>query len=202
VEEAASRGFPVSAVYISEAGGDSRVPDSYGASIDISSNTFIDNWGGVVLWEDAGRFCGSQANTSAGHCTLVDPSVATAGSCGNPDLIGIEPYYRDCRWKTQHVRVSDNDFIFDPADIGSDCTPAKYCGFNGIFSQRGSVRPYRGTVVEKNITFDQNNHFASNTYSGPWRFMVLQQGNAVSWATWRGKPYDQDPGSTINGSGG
>jgi len=196
VEEAASRGFPVSAVYISEAGGDSRVPDSYGASIDISSNTFIDNWGGVVLWEDAGRFCGSQANTSAGHCTLVDPSVATAGSCGNPDLIGIEPYYRDCRWKTQHVRVSDNDFIFDPADIGPDCTPAKYCGFNGIFSQRGSVRPYRGTVVEKNITFDQNNHFVSNRYSGPWRFMVLQRGNAVSWATWRAKPYGQDAGST------
>jgi hypothetical protein len=31
----------------------------------------------------------------------------------------------------------------------------------------GSARPYPGTEVEKNITFDQNNHFASNTYSNP-----------------------------------
>jgi len=196
VAGAASSGSADSAVYISEAGGDSRVPDSYGASIDISGNTFINNWGGVVLWEDPDRYCGSQTDTSAGYCTLVDPSVATAGNCGNPGRIGIEPYYRDCRWKTQNVRVSDNDFIFDPAAVGPDCTPAKYCGFNGIFSQWGSVQPYHGTVVEKNITFDQNNHFASNSYSGPWRFMVLQQGNAVSWATWRAEPYGQDAGST------
>jgi parallel beta-helix repeat protein len=202
VDGAAASGFPDPAVYISEAGGDSRVPDSYGASIDISGNKFINNWGGVVLWEDAGRYCGSQADTSAGFCTLVDPSAATASNCGNHRLIGIEPYYGDCRWKTQNVRVSDNDFIFNPADIGPACTPANYCGFNGIFSHWGSVPPYDGTVVEKNITFDQNNHFASNTYSGPWRFMVLQQGNAVSWATWRAKPYDQDAGSTLTGSGG
>jgi len=192
-------GFPDPAVYISESGGDSRVPDSYGAGIDISGNTFTDNWGGVVLWENADRYCSSGANASTGSCTLVNPSVATISNCRNSSLIRTEPYYGGCRWKTQNVRVSGNDFVFDPASIGPDCTPAKYCGFNGIFSEWGSWQPYYGTVVENHITFDQNNHFLSNTYNGPWQFMVLQQGNAVSWETWRGTPYDQDAGSTING---
>jgi hypothetical protein len=54
-------------------------------------------------------------------------------------------------------------------------------------------------VVENHITFDQNNHFQSNSYSGPWQFVVREQGNAVSWETWRGGPYHQDAGSTMNG---
>ena len=40
----------------------------------ISGNVFTDNWSGVVLWENANRYCGSAANTSTGACTLVDPS--------------------------------------------------------------------------------------------------------------------------------
>ena len=34
--------------------------------IEITGNTFIDNWNGVTLWENADRFCGSPANTSGG----------------------------------------------------------------------------------------------------------------------------------------
>ena len=40
VDGPAVRGFPEPAVYISESGGDSRVPDSYGADIEISGNMF------------------------------------------------------------------------------------------------------------------------------------------------------------------
>jgi len=194
----ASRGFPQPAVYISESGGDRRVPDSYGADIYISDNMFFDNWGGVVLYENPDRYCSSAANASTGYCTLVDPSIATISNCANPSLNRTQPYYGDCRWKTQNVRVSGNDFIFDPTDIGPKCTKANFCGFNGIFSLQGSVEPYTGSTVETHITFDQNNHFTSNTYSGPWRFMVLYQGNVVSWAVWRGRPYGQDKGSTMN----
>jgi len=180
-------GFPDAAVYISESGADSRVPGPYGHTLTITGNAFINNWGGVVLWENADRYCGSPANTSTGECTLVDPRLVTARSC-NATNLADKLYYSDCRWKTQNVLVSGNDFTFDPASIGPDCTPAKYCGFNGIFSQWGSWSPYRGTAVENHITFDQNNHFRSNTYSGPWQFIVHEQGNAVSWATWRGRP--------------
>ena len=190
-------GFPDSAVYISESGADSRVPGPYGDTLAITGNTFINNWGGVILWENADRFCGSPANTSAAECTLVDPDVVTKGSC-NAANIATAPYYGGCRWKTQNVIVSRNDFNFDPEDIGRDCTPEKFCGFNGVFSQWGSEpswSPYKGTVVENHITFDQNNHFEANIYNGPWQFMVHGQNNVVGWATWRGSPYDQDPGS-------
>jgi hypothetical protein len=193
------RGFPDPAVYISESGADSRVPGPYGGTLAITGNTFTDNWAGVVLWENADRFCGSPANTSTGNCTLVNPRVVTTHSC-NATNIAIEPYYNDCRWRTQNVLVSGNVFTFDPANIGPGCTPAKYCGFNGIFSQWGSApswSPYHGTVVENHITIDQNNHFVSNTYEGPWQFMVREQGKAVNWATWRKRPYDQDTGSTM-----
>jgi hypothetical protein len=195
------RGFPDAAVYVSESGGDSRVPDSFGAAIDISGNTFLDNWGGVVLWENADRYCGSGANTSAGACTLVNRSVATVRKCRDSRLIRTRPYYDDCRWKTQNVLISRNYFTFSPASIGPNCTLANYCGFNGIFSQWGSWRPYHGTVVENHITFDQNNHFISNIYKGPWRFMAHAQGKVVSWAKWVSGPYHQDKGSTMDRHG-
>lgn len=193
-------GFPDSAVYISESGADSRVPGPYGETLAITNNTFTDNWGGVVLWENADRHCGSGANASTGYCTLVDPRVVTASSCSGAHLAS-EPYYNDCRWKTQNVLVSRNSFTFDPARIGRDCTPRNYCGFNGIFSQWGSWSPYYGTVVEDHITFGQNNYFVSNIYNGPWQFMVQEQGRAVSWTTWRTGPYHQDVGSVLNSSG-
>ena len=196
-------GFPDSAVYISESGADGRVAGPYRNTLAVIRNTFVNNWGGVVLWENADRFCGSPANSSTGLCTLVDPGVVTGRSC-NATRIAIEPYYGDCRWKTQNVLVEANDFTFDPASIGPSCTLANYCGFNGIFSQWGSVpswSPYHGTVVEDHIMFDQNNHFESNTYIGPWRFMVHEQGNVVSWRAWRRRPYGQDAGSTMNRQG-
>ncbi len=193
-------GFPDPAVYISESGADSRVPGAYGGTLAITDNTFTDNWSGVVLWENADRYCGSPANTSTGYCTLVNPRMVTTNSCKAANL-AKEPYYNDCRWKTQNVLISRNSFTFDPAHIGPDCTPAKYCGFNGIFSQWGSWLPYHGTLVEDHITFDQNNHFVSNIYNGPWQFMPQEQGRAVSWTTWRGSPYHQDAGSTMNSSG-
>lgn len=193
-------GFPDPAVYISESGADSRVPGPYGRILTITNNTFANNWSGVVLWENANRFCGSPDNTSVNNCTLVNPNVVTRKSC-NPTNIAREPYYNDCRWKTQNVLVSGNIFNFDPASIGPKCVSTKYCGFNGIFSEWGdqpSWSPYRGTLVEGHITFGQNNHFSANRYNGPWKFMVSDQGNAVSWATWRAGPYHQDARSVIN----
>ncbi|MGB9651237.1 MAG: right-handed parallel beta-helix repeat-containing protein [Candidatus Cybelea sp.] len=55
-------GFPTGAIYISESGGDSRVRARYD-TISITDNTFVDNWSGVVLFENADRFCGSPANS-------------------------------------------------------------------------------------------------------------------------------------------
>jgi parallel beta-helix repeat protein len=44
--------FPVAAVYISESGGEPRLP-ARTDMIDIRGNMFSDNWSGVTLWENA-----------------------------------------------------------------------------------------------------------------------------------------------------
>jgi hypothetical protein len=206
---AGNPGFPASAIYISESGSDSRVPGPYGTALQVQGNQFYDNWGGVVLWENANRFCSSIANTSTGYCTLVNtsgpaPPAATIVTCdatdpGNPDpaYINTPPGFDDCRWKTQNVQVSGNLFDFTPADIGAACTPANYCGFNGVFSEYGTFPPYTATVVENNITFSQGNVFSSNTYCGPWGFTPLEQGDKFTFATWQAAPYSQDAGSTL-----
>jgi len=199
----ANPGFPTGAIYLSESGSDSRVPGRYGHTFDITENTFKNNWGGVILWENADRFCASPANTSTGDCTLVNPVVVTVKSC-NAANIAHRPYYNDCRWKTQNVSVHHNIFDFSPASIGPACTTSNDCGIQGIFSQFGSYpswSPYRGFVAENHITFGQNNNFSSNIYNGPWRFMAHEQGNVVPWVMWQGSPYDQDANSTMNARG-
>jgi parallel beta-helix repeat protein len=207
-------GFPDSAVYISESGGDSRVPNSFGYStLDISDNTFTNNWGGVVLWENSDRYCGDGYD---GACTLVDPSVITQTSCADAlsdsseNQPGDNPDYFDlCRWKTQNVTVSGNTFAFDPSAIGSSCTTANYCGFNALFSEYGSTTPWTAWVVPEDISNDQNNVFEDNTYTGPWNFVGFNQGDVVTWSQWTSGFEDwngsddsfpaQDAGSTYTG---
>ena len=198
VHGASNHGFPNPAVYISESGGDSRL-GTFAAS-EVAHNTFTDNWGGVTLWENADRYCGSGANTSTGYCTLVNPTVASTSTCTNASLIGTTPYIDDCRWKTKNVAVHDNVFALTQANVPG-CTHAATCGYNALVSQWGSNMgngdPYQGTFVEDNITYNQNNGFSSNTYTGYWAFQIHEQNNVVSWSTWRASPFNKDAGSTM-----
>ncbi len=194
-------GFPTPAVYLSESGGDRRAGREYSTHLRVVGNRFVDNWGGVVGWENADRFAGSPANTSTGTTTLVNPRVATEANCKNPRLIGTDPYVDDCRWKTQNLLVTENYFAFSPERLGAACTAARLCGFSGLMSQYGTYpdwSPYHGTVVEQRVAVEQNNVWAHNRYRGPWRFMARELGNRVSWTTWRGTVYEQDRGSILN----
>ena len=160
----------------------------------IEHNIFVDNWGGVILWENSNRFCGSPDNSSTGYCTMVDPN-ATLKTCATPSLIKMQPYFSDCRWKTQNVLVAYNEFRFTPAAVGPHCTVSAGCGYNGVFSEYGSDpswSPYHGDLVPEAISFHQNNKFEDNTYGGPWCFMGWQLGTSVGWTQWRA------PASTSN----
>lgn len=193
--------FPSAAIYISESGGDSRVPGRT-ANIDIYNNKFTDNWAGVILWENADRFCSSPANTSSGTCTLVNPA-ATITTCGDPasgGMVDQEPYYSDCRWKTQNVKVHNNIFSLNRANV-TGCTASSSCGYQGLFSNFGTFptwSPYMGSVIQQAITFDQNNLFSNNTYLGEWNYMAKAQGNSYNFALWQAR-FGQDTGSTYNG---
>jgi hypothetical protein len=201
-------GFPTSAIYISESGNDSRVNSNFKNSpFLIAHNIFVNNWGGVILWENSNRFCASPDNTSTGYCTMVDPR-ATLSACRTASLIKTQPYFGDCRWKTQNALVEFNQFTFTPATVGTACTVARNCGYNGVFSEYGSDpswSPYQGDIVPTNIAFHQNNKFYDNTYNGPWCFMGSQLGTAVSFTQWRApasvslNQFGQDAKSTHTG---
>lgn len=108
----AARGdsFPVAAIYLSEAGGDPRVAGGTYSTLEVAGNVLEDNWGGVVLWENADRFCNSAANTSTGYCP---PGGAASPTSCAPGTIVQVPFLSDCRWKTANVSVHDNDFRID-----------------------------------------------------------------------------------------
>jgi hypothetical protein len=184
-------GFATGAIYLSESGGDSRVPNTAGIStITISGNTFTNNWSGVVDWESSNRFCGSPDNSSTGVCTLVDPSVANVKSCDQADLSRATPsgspdFYSLCRWKTQNVHVTGNTFTMNSSAVPGCDGARNSCGENGLFSQFGtdpSWSPYRGDLVPTAITTAQGNTFSGNTYTGPWEFMYFDQSTILSLA--------------------
>lgn len=185
-------GFPVAAIYISEAGGDPRV-EARTDRIEIYDNLLVDNWSGITLWENADRFCGSAANTSVGVCTLVQPAVER---CAQPG-IAREPLYSDCRWKTQRVDIHDNWFAFDPEAVG--CTN-EFCGRMALLSNFGTYpewSPYSGSVVQDAITFGQDNRWRDNTYVGPWRFTPREVDQIIGAREWQARPFQQDAGSVF-----
>jgi parallel beta-helix repeat protein len=192
-------GFPDPAIYLSESGSDARVAGAYGTTFKVTDNVFTDNWGGVVVYENSNRACGISNDAL---CTMVSPSTYTLSSCAanipGGSTAATPDYVDNCRWKSQNVSVADNTFNFTAAHIGSDCTTATTCGYNGLFSGKGTTPsstangrwpagasyPYAGYVVPNNISNHQNNSFASNAYCGSWNFVGFAQGNAMTQSQW------------------
>lgn len=184
--------FPVGTVYLSESGGEPRVP-ARTDKIDIYDNDFEDNWAGITAWENADRFCNSAANTSTGDCTRL---VATVAKCSQP-AIAAEPLYSDCRWKTQRVDIHDNTFTFTRAVVG--CYPG-FAGRMAVLSNYGTFpdwSPYKAEVIQQAITRDQHVQWRDNRYTGPWTFMLASTGRSFSIADWQGDPARQDAGSSF-----
>ena len=195
-KEFADRGddFPEASVYLSESGGDPRIL-ARTTKIDITGNTFDNNWSGITVWENADRFCNSPANTSSGDCTRLVPKVST---CATP-AIDRSPLLDTCRWKSQNIDVHANTFAFDPTVVG--CTNGM-CGRMALLSNYGtypSWSPYKGDVIQNAITFRQANSWRGNTYSGPWKFMPFDTSRSLTAAEWTAAPYGQDVCSSFAG---
>jgi len=187
--------FPAATIYLSESGGEPRVP-ARTDKIDIYGNLFENNWSGITAWENADRFCNSPANTSTGSCTLL---VAKDSQCAQP-AIAVEPLLGDCRWKTQHVDVHNNRFVLKPTVVGCQTL----CGRMAVLSNIGTFpdwSPYREDVVQEAITWRQDNRWHDNTYTGPWTFMPHDTGVLLRPPQWQADPYEQDRGSMFVASG-
>lgn len=118
----ASAGFPMSALYISGSAGNAALDGGRYSTLTVKANVFTDNWGGVVIYYDPNRVCGSAGNTSIGSCTLKDPSVFSTLSCSAHDGPGARPgaspdYYSGCQWNANNIEVKQNTFSFDPHKI-------------------------------------------------------------------------------------
>ncbi|HEX6355181.1 right-handed parallel beta-helix repeat-containing protein [Actinophytocola sp.] len=188
--------FPVAAVYISESGGEPRLP-ARTDMIDIRGNMFSDNWSGVTLWENADRFCNSPANTSGLSCT---PFVPLVSNCADPGITSA-PLYGDCRWKTQRVHVRENTFEFDSETQGC----RSLCGRMAVLSNYGTFptwSPYKAWTVSDAITFQQQNRWYDNRYYGPWTFVAHNTSRGLSVDQWLAAPYNQDVCSTFGDSTG
>ncbi|MFI9451056.1 right-handed parallel beta-helix repeat-containing protein [Amycolatopsis sp. NPDC052450] len=188
--------FPVASIYVSESGGEPRVK-ARTDKLEISGNTFENNWNGVTLWENSDRFCNSPANTSSGSCTRLVPEQA---KCALPGIAG-GPLNADCRWKTQRVEIHHNRFVLDPAVTNCE----ESCARMAMLANFGTFpdwSPYKGEVVQHAITFAQGNRLYDNTYSGPWNFVAFEPSRVLGFGEWQGAPYKQDQGSKLTRAGG
>ena len=187
--------FPQASIYVSESGGDSRLP-ARTDRIDIHRNVLEDNWSGITLWENADRFCNSPANSSTNLCTLL---VNDISRCSRPE-IASPPLFNDCRWRTQRVEIHENRFFVNPDAIGCE----SLCTRMAILANFGTVpewSPYKGEVIRDAITFHQENHWYDNSYVGPWTFMPYSTDHLLRPIEWQAAPYQQDEGSTFAPSG-
>ncbi|MFF1674929.1 right-handed parallel beta-helix repeat-containing protein [Streptomyces sp. NPDC058256] len=190
-EADAGDNFPYGTVYLSESGGEPRVP-ARTDKIEISGNVLENNWSGITLWENADRFCNSPANTSSGDCTLL---VKNTNRCVQP-AIATAPLYADCRWKTQRVDIHDNRFVLDKSVV--KCTVM--CDRMAVLANYGTYpdwSPYKGELVAEAITTKQHNRWHDNVYLGPWKFVAQDQSRVFDFGEWQGTPYQQDAGSTL-----
>jgi len=241
-------GFPeAGGVYVTDSSGDSRIAggSQHISTVTISNNSFVDNWGGVVVWNNPDRFCGPTGGGDANVCTLGPNASETAcvkpGYVFLPDPNNQATYspsystaaglYWDCRYNARDVLVTDNVFSLTRANIPLcqaglpqntmspgysgfvNGTDGGECGFVSTVSEfaAGSTctatsstctgDPYVGFDIENAVAFHENNVFSDNTYIGPWTFQAPQVGDAtLTFAQWQAAPYNQDHGSTLQGS--
>lgn len=183
--------FPYAAVYVTNSGGEPRLP-ARTDRIEIYGNVLARNWSGVTVWENADRFCGSPAS-GGDYCTLL---VASPSRCA-PPAISEPPLRHDCRWQAKRIDIHGNRFVSDP-------DPARgsrgYRDRMALLSNQGTGpewSPYLGSVVEEAVTFHRDNRWHDNTYVGPWTFVAHDVGRTLTPAEWRSAPYHQDSGSTF-----
>ena len=187
-----NKGFPSGAIYISESGGNAAVPSTYAGELNIQGNVFNDNWSGVVIYQNANRSSadGSDPGTlTPPSGTNIDTWINDAPDICSAHLSETSPvdYNSLCQWRSQNVTVHDNSFKFNPSDsiYGGQCTETAACGQNGLFSVYSSTSAYPVWTVCNDISNDQSNHFADNTYIGPWTFMYFNQGDMEGPSAWQ-----------------
>ena len=188
--------FAAGAIYISESGSDPYVRSPFNTTFNITNNTFLGNYGGVVLAESPARYCGHA--TPGTYCDLgavslgLDPAI-----CTNATIVDQNPgntLYWECHWNTRNVHVEDNYMQFNYTESGCSLGARDVCGMEGMFADAIINPEYTWSAVARNVTFFFNNLFDNNTYIGQWLFAPCDQGGMLNYTIWQ-TDYGQDKGS-------
>lgn len=158
----------------------------------LNSNGFSDGY------VDATHGFLSKNATASGSVTIT----LAAGS------INTDPYFYDCRWHTQQVKIHHNQFDHNQTEVlGSntlltgDMTTGKQAVISIVGSASPPFSPYLGDVVQQAITFNQGNVWSNNAYRGDYtHFMPFDTNVKKTYAQWQAAPYNQDAGSTYTGT--
>jgi parallel beta-helix repeat protein len=188
------------AIYISESGGDEATKTYLGgtfpAELDINNNYVVDNWNGITLWEDAGRYC-TQNDTSWCPPLIMGKNDTDKNANISKCTTYLSSNGDICRWKTKNVKVHDNKFEMTSGASAWCATTNTGCAKVAIWANSGpSGTPYSGNTIIDNISKNQNNKFYSNTYVGTWNFYIPST-SLVSRSVWQ-STWGQDAGSTFN----
>jgi len=197
------------------------VPSAFDTGpMQVSGNLLVDNWGGIVVFQDTNRVCGFSSDSA---CTLPASTTFTLSSCRShlngltqAQAEALKPdYYDDCQWKAQNIDVADNTIDFDAGHLATgpftgkadtcasaNAKGATLCGVDGMFAYYGSLSFLPSTTVDVNVSDHQDDVWSGNTYNGSLRFDGFNQNNVVQWSAWHDgftfTPTDQkfDPADT------
>ena len=191
--------FAAGAIYISESGSDPYVHTPFNTTFNITNNTFMGNYGGVVLAESPARYCGH--STPGTYCNNAAVSLGlNASICTNATIVDRNPgntLYWECHWNVRNVLVEDNYFQFNYTRSGCYLGARNVCGTQGLFADTIGDSEYTWGSVSNNVTFFFNNHFNHNTYVGNWLFSPCDQGGSLNYTIWQ-TVYGQDRGSLFD----
>ena len=194
--------FPDAAIYISESGGDARVP--YGLvgspTIDISNNLIEDNYNGVTLWENADRYCGSPANTSIG---LLHPGEPVGGE-------GVDLQRDEHRQGAVLLRLPVEDPERQGASQHLQDEPGQLLQLRDqhVWPQRHLLQLRHVPVLVARTRVRRSARRSCTTRAtSSATTPTSERGTSRSWtpaslvspAAWKAAPYNQDAGSTFTG---
>ncbi len=199
------RGFPTSAVYISESGSDKRVPGLLQPDLRDQRERLHRQLGRRDPVGERGPVRRVARPTPApGRARWSTRPSVTAKTCNAstirrtavPGRLPVEDPER-ARARQRLLSRSEQDRqdlrVAQPAAGTTGCSPT------GARS-----RPGRRTRRTPSRTRSRSTRATGSTTTptrGPWNFIVHEQGNRVTWASWQGAPYGPGPDSVIKVQG-
>lgn len=163
-------GFPYSAIYLANSGGNSLVASNYSGQLLVQNNYLKDNFGGVAIYTDSGRFSGGRVETQQ------DSPLQSANTTYYQNIAQWQDNSASTQGGSPGVTTGDSGFnIFYNSGTGGlgatqtpSCTSEACGGGLGTFVARASQgNPITGTLYVDSVTgFPSSGSLSVDTTTG------------------------------------